>query len=810
MAIHIRQRLSTLRDAARNARDLVRQGRLGAPWNAPFEEIERGPTFRLRRFAGDPSGALATVTDPVLLVPPLMISADVYDISPELSAVTFLVRAGLDVWLVDYGAPEKELGGLARTLDDHVLAVDRCIDRVRADTGRPVHLAGYSQGGMFCYQVAAYRRTADIASLVTFGSPVDVRRMLPVAVADPVVERVLRWVRAGIDAPLEGLEGLPGAITSTGFKVFAARKELEQIGTFFRLLHDREALERREPARRFLGGEGFVAWPGPAFKDFVDRVVVENRMTRGGLVIGGRTVALADITCPILTFVGTKDEMARPASVRAIRKAAPRAEVHEITVPAGHFGIVVGSRALSITWPAVAEWVAWRADLGPKPAALDQAASRKVERADSDTSGLYELSVAALDGVWNRMGEASTEASALLHALRWELPRLARLESLGEVDRVGLGQALAEQAKAIPDEPFLMWQGRVWTWGEVDRRVERGVDALVQDGVTPGHEVHLPSATDAHLDWLGAVVAINRLGAIAVVSGAPPAQQTVDVAALFRRRPPRATVPRNEGYAFERAVVFSGVPTGTGHGVRQRLVVSNRRLTIAGLVTAGACQLTPRDTMLCALPLHHPLAVLVAGAGALVGGCRLAFCTPDTFWDEVRRTGATVAVYDGPLLDHLAGLPPSRGEAVHPLRLLIGSSASAASWTLVRARYGNVRILEFHASAAGAAVLANLEGTKPGSVGRPYPGSAWVALARTDASGEVLRDRAGRGVACGPDEPGLLLARIERGRALAVGEEDAPELEGARLVRNVFSRGDTWIDTGELLRKDADGDWWRA
>ena len=38
---------------------------------------------------------------------------------------------------------------------------------------------GYSQGGMFCYQAMAYRnaaleaRHAGVASLVTFGSPVD-------------------------------------------------------------------------------------------------------------------------------------------------------------------------------------------------------------------------------------------------------------------------------------------------------------------------------------------------------------------------------------------------------------------------------------------------------------------------------------------------------------------------------------------------------------------------------------------------------------------------------------------------------------
>ena len=40
-------------------------------------------------------------------------------------------------------------------------------------TGRPVHLIGYSQGGMFVYETAAFRRSEGIASCVTFGAPVD-------------------------------------------------------------------------------------------------------------------------------------------------------------------------------------------------------------------------------------------------------------------------------------------------------------------------------------------------------------------------------------------------------------------------------------------------------------------------------------------------------------------------------------------------------------------------------------------------------------------------------------------------------------
>src|SRR5215475_3121586 len=377
------RRLRRLGRAWDNALELARAGRLTAPYGAPFELVHEERVYRLRRYARD---AVATApAAPLLLVPPLMVAAEVYDISPDVSAVAYLGRAGVDVWLVDFGAPEREEGGMSRTLDDHVRAVAQAIDRVRGATGRDVHLAGYSQGGMFCYQAAAFRRAAGIASIIALGSPVDLHRTLQVG--EDATERLLGGLRAALSWPLARIEGLPGFLTSTGFKLLSARKELHQLVDFVKNLHDREALEKREAKRLFLGGEGFVAWPGPAFRKFVDDLVVGNRMASGGFVIDGHTVTLADITCPILYAVGSRDEMGRPAAVRGVRRACPRVRVmYELPVTAGHFGLVVGSTALAVTWPSVVDWMRWLEGRGGPPAtAIDvRAAAADADAGDED------------------------------------------------------------------------------------------------------------------------------------------------------------------------------------------------------------------------------------------------------------------------------------------------------------------------------------------------------------------------------------------------------------------------------------------
>src|SRR4051812_43554744 len=348
------RRLRRIGRAWENALELARAGRLTAPYGAPFELVHEERVYRLRRYARDAvPGAPAA---PLLLVPPLMVAAEVYDISPDVSAIAYLGRAGVDAWLVDFGAPEREEGGMSRTLDDHVRAVSQAVERVRAATGRDVHLAGYSQGGMFCYQAAAFRRADGIASILALGSPVDLHRTLQVG--EDATERLLGGLRAALSWPLARIEGLPGFLTSTGFKLLSARKEVRQLVDFVKNLHDREALEKREAKRLFLGGEGFVAWPGPAFRKFVDELIVGNRMLSGGFVIDGHSVTLSDLTCPILYMVGSRDEMGRPAAVRGIRGAAPKVDkMYEIVLKAGHFGLVVGTTALTVTWPSIVEWM---------------------------------------------------------------------------------------------------------------------------------------------------------------------------------------------------------------------------------------------------------------------------------------------------------------------------------------------------------------------------------------------------------------------------------------------------------------------
>jgi len=212
--------------AAQNALEVARLGGLDTGEDSsPFDVVAETRMYRLRRYFAPPRKG--PKRPPVVLVPPMMLAADVYDVSPTASAVAILHDNKVDPWVVDFGAPEQEEAGLERTLADHVLAVSEIVDRVREITGQDVHLGGYSQGGMFCYQTAAYRRSRDVASVITFGAPVDTRGVMTFGLPEELVTRGGAFLAEHVLAR----RALPAWASRTGFSLLDPVKSCASAST---------------------------------------------------------------------------------------------------------------------------------------------------------------------------------------------------------------------------------------------------------------------------------------------------------------------------------------------------------------------------------------------------------------------------------------------------------------------------------------------------------------------------------------------------------------------------------------------------
>jgi putative long chain acyl-CoA synthase len=813
---------------------------------SPFQIVERCDMYRLRRYF--PDGANDPLRPPVVLVPPMMMSANVFDVTRDQGAVGVLHDLGVDPWVVDFGSPDRETGGLERTLSDHVVALSRVIDSVQAHTGCKVHLAGYSQGGMFCYQTAAYRRSEGLASVITFGAAVDSLSGLPFGIPAALAGRGAQLIADHVFNRLS----VSGWMARTGFQLLDPIKTVRARWGFLRQLHDREALLPREQQRRFLEVEGWVAWSGPAVAELLRQFVVHNRMMAGGAAIDGTLITLAEITCPVLAFIGEIDDIGQPAAVRGIRRAAPRAEVSEVLLRAGHFGLVVGSTAATHTWPTVGKWVLWQDDRGPRPedvhamaadpsVGIDDAAGLS-SRIGHSAGALAELGIGVSLGLADAaVGAARSGREIAGEAVR-TLPRLARLGGLQPHTRVSLGGLMAEQASRAPNEECFLFEDRVHTNAAVDCRIDEVVRGLIAVGIRQG--AHVGVLMDTSPSAVTAIAALSRLGAVAVLL--PPDD---DLAAAVRlcevadmvtdphhlaaaaatgarvlilghgrtadldrtesdqvveldrldlsgERLPQWYRP-NPGRARDLAFVFFST-TGGRRVVKE---VNNHRWALSAYGTATAAALGRGDTIYCLTPLHHPSGLMVGLGGAVAGGSRIALnggVNPTRFADEVHRYGVTVVSYTWAMLLELVDATSPELQENHPIRLFIGAGMPIGLWHKVTDRFAPARVLEFYASTEGDAVLANVAGTKIGAKGRPLPGSAEIRLGGYDAAtGRFIEDDHGFVRPCADDEVGVLLAKPRSG------------LDAAHVsMRGVFAEGDTWITTDHLFRRDRDGDYW--
>jgi len=806
-----------------------------------YQTVERCDMYRLRRYfpdtPADPS------RPPVVLVPPMMMSANVFDVTREQGAVGILHDLGVDPWVVDFGAPDLERGGLARTFSDHVIALSRVVDSVRECTGRDVHLVGYSQGGMFCYETAAYRRSEGLASVITLGSAVDSLSGLPFGIPAALAGPGAQFIADHVFNHLS----VSGWMARTGFQLLDPIKTLQARWSFLLQLHDREALLPREQQRRFLQADGWVAWSGPAVAELLRQFVVHNRMMSGGAVIDGTLITLAEIVCPILAFVGEIDGIGQPASVRGIQHAAPRAEVSEILIETGHFGLVVGSSAATHTWPAVGNWVLWRDGQGTKPDGvrlMEGASGEGVDDSPGLTSrvghsvgALTELSIGiGLGFVEAAVGAARGGRDLAAEAVR-SVPRLSRLERLQPHTRVSLGGLIADQAKRAPDEECFLFEDRVHTNAAVAALVDDMVRRLIAVGIRQG--AHVGILMDTCPDAVIAIAALSRLGAVAVLltpdddlatavqmcevadiiteparlaaaaatgarvlmSGNIPCPESDRVVALGRLNVSDTGLPHwyrpNPGLALDVAFVFFST-TGGRRVVKK---VTNHRWALSAFATAAAAALDRGDTIYCLAPLHHPSALMVGLGGALAGGSRIALARgvdPVRFADEIHRYGVTVVVYTWAMLRELVDVASPELHERHPIRLFIGAGMPTGLWHKVTSRFAPARVLEFYASTEGDAMLANVAGFKIGSKGRPLPGSSKIELGAYDATqNRFVEDDHGFVRRCADGEVGVLLAKPRSG------------LDAASVsMRSVFAEGDTWVTTDHLFRRDGGGDYW--
>ncbi len=443
---------------------------------------------------------------------------------------------------------------------------------------------------------------------------------------------------------------------------------------------------------------------------------------------------------------------------------------------------------------------------------------------------------------------------------RW-LRALELTAKLAETPERIFAVVIDELARAHGDRPALLSDTETFSFAELASRARRYSRWGLERGLKPGDAICLlmPNQPDYVAVWvglsrIGCVVALlntNLVGASlahCIATAKPKIAIVADslLAAYAGALPHLASHPAlwRAGGAMDAGMPNSGgldaalirqddsefspgalpaihlndaalyIYTSGTTGLPKAARVSHRRILMWSFWFAGLIGTTPEDRIYDCLPLYHSVGGIVAVGSLLVGGGSVVIrekFSASRFWDDIRRWDCTLFQYIGELCRYLVGAPPHPNETAHRLRLVCGNGLRADIWPKLRERFAIPEVLEFYAATEGNFSLFNVEG-HIGSIGRipsflahRFP----AAVVRFDvASGEPLRDGAGRCIRCARNEPGEAIGLIDDGSSSHGGDFEgytqATETE-RKILRDVFKSGDRWFRTGDLMRIDERG-----
>ena len=300
--------------------------------------------------------------EPILIVPAWIMKYYVLDLSPHNSLVRYLVGQGFTVFMISWRNPDagdRDLG-----MDDYLDAVDQALDAigdVLPDT--QVHGIGYCLGGtLLSAKVAAMARDHDdrlktmtlLASQTDFEDPGELQ--LFTSESEVSFLDHMMWDQGYLDT--------------------------KQMAGAFQLLRSRDLIWSRY-VHEFLMGQrqpmfDLMAWNADATRmpyrmhsEYLRQLYLNNELSQGQYRVGGKPVAISDISLPVFCVSTSGDHVAPWQSVYKLHLLADTDLIFVLTSGGHNTGVVsepghAGRTYQIATTPGTAHYTApeeWRAQV---------------------------------------------------------------------------------------------------------------------------------------------------------------------------------------------------------------------------------------------------------------------------------------------------------------------------------------------------------------------------------------------------------------------------------------------------------------
>ena len=326
--------------------------------STPADVVHRENKWRLLRYRPAPGGP--KFETPVLLVPSLINRHYVMDLMPGKSMAEDLVKAGHDVYVLDWGTPGDEDRHL--TFDDVVdRYLGRAIRKVAKSSRRgKTHVLGYCLGGTMATIHAAVHQE-HIASLLVLAAPVSFSGEIG------LLETWTRLPNFKVSDVVDAFGNVPWQLMQSAFTMLRPTLGMSKA------VHVVDKAITSDPVNANKWeefSEGFraleawgndnVSFPGACYVRYIDELYRKDALMAGTFTLSGKRVHLEKINVPTMCIVFQHDNIVPLKNASVLVDKIASTDKVLLSLPGGHVGAVVSRSAQKSLWPKMSEFWAKR------------------------------------------------------------------------------------------------------------------------------------------------------------------------------------------------------------------------------------------------------------------------------------------------------------------------------------------------------------------------------------------------------------------------------------------------------------------
>jgi polyhydroxyalkanoate synthase len=308
---------------------------------------------------------------PLVLIPPLGVTTETFDLMPQRSLVRYMVASGFKVYLVDWGKPKKEHGHLG--LKDYSYSMmGEALGKIREHSGsEDLSMMGWCLGGLLALLYQGQVQDPHIRNLITVASPIDLESgsgvIGGVAGAAQLLNGPAQLVANYSNLALEKLDpsrmSLPPWMTTLVFKLTDPVGSVTTYWDLVTKMSDREGLESYSTTSDYLNN--MLMYPGGVLQDMAVKVVGDNQLAKGRVEVGDLVAELNAIESNLLAFAGETDILVPSGVAEKIVDIVATRDKEFRVAPGGHMGVIIGSKAANAVWAESVEWLESRSGKAP-------------------------------------------------------------------------------------------------------------------------------------------------------------------------------------------------------------------------------------------------------------------------------------------------------------------------------------------------------------------------------------------------------------------------------------------------------------